>query len=81
MLNKNIVYLVDDIFWNMGFKTETQANKVILYLLNALLQSIILIMSIILIISNIRIIAGSSRSSTCRPRVAGLDDVDFPIRW
>ena len=28
MLNKNIVHLIDDIFWNMGFKTETQADKV-----------------------------------------------------
>ena len=25
MLNKNIVHLM---FWNMGFKTETQADKV-----------------------------------------------------
>jgi hypothetical protein len=29
LVNKNIVHLVDDIFWNMGFKTETQAEKVI----------------------------------------------------
>ena len=29
MLNKNIVHLIDDIFWNMGFKTETQADKVV----------------------------------------------------
>jgi len=29
MLNKNIVHLIDDIFWNMGFKTETQADKVL----------------------------------------------------
>ena len=28
MLNKNIVHLIDEIFWNMGFKTETQADKV-----------------------------------------------------
>ena len=28
MLNKNIVHLIDDIFWNMGFKTETQADMV-----------------------------------------------------
>jgi hypothetical protein len=30
LLNKKIVHLIDDIFWNMGFKTETQAEKVIL---------------------------------------------------
>ena len=29
MLNKNLVHLIDDIFWTMGFKTETQANKVV----------------------------------------------------
>ncbi len=29
MLNKNIVHLIDDNFWNMAFKTETQADKVI----------------------------------------------------
>ena len=29
MLNKNIAHLIDDIFWHMGFKTETQADKVI----------------------------------------------------
>ena len=28
MLNKNIVHLIDDIYWNMGFKAETQADKV-----------------------------------------------------
>mmetsp|Transcript_35176 Transcript_35176/g.73671 ORF Transcript_35176/g.73671 Transcript_35176/m.73671 type:complete len:98 (+) Transcript_35176:305-598(+) len=27
-LNKNIVHLIDNIFWNMGFKTETRAEKV-----------------------------------------------------
>ena len=29
ILNKNIVHLVDDMFWNMGFKTETHAEKVV----------------------------------------------------
>ena len=29
MLNTNLVHLIDDIFWTMGFKTETQANKVV----------------------------------------------------
>jgi hypothetical protein len=45
MLNQNIVHLIDDIFWNMGFKTETQADKV---------MHIIPIASIISIISLIR---------------------------
>ena len=29
ILNKNIVHLVDNMFWNMGFKTQIQADKVI----------------------------------------------------
>ena len=29
MLNKNLVHLIDYIFWIMGFKTETQAKKVV----------------------------------------------------
>ena len=40
ILNKNIVHLVDDMFWNMGFKTEKQSELVI---------SIIHIISIIFI--------------------------------
>ncbi len=28
VLNKNIVHLIDDIFWNCGFKTETQGEQV-----------------------------------------------------
>ena len=45
VLNKNIVHLINDIFWNMGFKMETQADKVI---------HIIPIVRIISIISIIR---------------------------
>ena len=29
ILNKKLVNLIDDIFWTMGFKTETQAKKVV----------------------------------------------------
>ena len=71
MLNKYLVHLIDDIFWNMGFKTETQADKV---------MHIIHIIPIMSIMSIIRIIAGSSRTWTCGPRVAGQEDVDCPIR-
>ena len=73
MLNKNIVHLIDDIFWNMGFKMETQADKVMLIIS---IKRIISIMCIILIISLIRIIAGSSGSWNCRPRVAGEENID-----
>ena len=53
MLNQNIVHLIDDIFWNMGFKTETQAEKVqynmlIIYIISII--SVMRIMHIILII-------------------------------
>ena len=47
VLNKNIVHLIDDIFWNMGFKTETQADKVMHIIPIALIISIISIMFII----------------------------------
>ena len=74
VLNKNIVHLIDDIFWNMGFKTETQAEKVIPII------SIIIIVSIMCIILIMLIIVGTSRSGSCGPRVVGQEDVDCPIR-
>jgi hypothetical protein len=49
MLNQNIVHLIDDIFWNMGFKTETQADKVMHIISIKRIISIILIIRIILI--------------------------------
>ncbi len=30
LLNKNIVHLIDDIFWNMPFKNPTAADRVIM---------------------------------------------------
>jgi hypothetical protein len=30
LVNKSIVHLIDDIFWNLGFKTDNQAEKVVL---------------------------------------------------
>jgi hypothetical protein len=33
LLNKNLVHLIDDIFWNMGFKHETQTENVVLIIL------------------------------------------------
>ena len=50
ILNKNIVHLIDDIFWNMPFKTDTQAEKVELVIYVILIISIVPIMCIILII-------------------------------
>ena len=34
LVNKNIVNLIDDIFWKMGFKTETDAEKVIICIIS-----------------------------------------------
>ena len=34
LVNKNIVNLIDDIFWKMGFKTETDAEKVIIRIIS-----------------------------------------------
>jgi hypothetical protein len=50
ILNENIVHLIDDIFWNMGFKTETQAEKVILIIRFILFITIITLITLILII-------------------------------
>ncbi len=38
LVNKNIVNLIDDIFWNMGFKTETDAEKVIIRIISLILD-------------------------------------------
>ncbi len=50
ILNKNIVHLINNMFWYMGFKTESQAKKVILMI------NFILIIPFITIITLIRII-------------------------
>ncbi len=34
LVNKNIVNWIDDIFWKMGFKTETDAEKVIIRIIS-----------------------------------------------
>ena len=75
VLNKNIVHLMDEIFWNLGFKHETHAETVILIIH---IISIILIMCIILIICIIRIITGSSRTWTGGPRVVGQEEIHSP---
>ena len=50
LVNKNIVHLIDDIFWNLGFKTETQAEKVTTEIMIIIcIMHIILIMTIVLI--------------------------------
>ena len=50
VLNKNIVHLIEEIFWNLGFKHENQAEMVILIIRIICVIPIIYFMSIILII-------------------------------
>ena len=56
LLNKNIVHLVYDMFWNMGFKTEKQTELVISIIHIISIIYIKVVIYIILIISVIRII-------------------------
>ncbi len=51
LIDKSLIHLIDDIFWNVGFKNETQAEKVIVIILIILIAYIIRILCIILIIS------------------------------
>jgi hypothetical protein len=50
ILNKNIVHLIDDMFWYMGFKTESQAEKVIVIIRFILFITIITPLTLIRII-------------------------------
>lgn len=55
MLNKNIVHLIDDIFWHMPFKNPTHDETVIMFIIQIILT--ICIISVIRIMSIIRIIS------------------------
>jgi hypothetical protein len=47
ILNQNIVYLIDDIFWNIPFKNPTHADRVVMFII-----FIMLIMRIMVIIND-----------------------------
>ena len=49
LFNNNMKYLIDEIFWNLGFKNEAQAEKVIICII--LIIYVISLIRIILIIS------------------------------
>ncbi len=49
-----MIYLIDKIFWNLGFKNETQAEKVIIWIIRII--DVILLIRIILIISIISLV-------------------------
>ena len=72
LINKGIFHLIDDIFWNLGFKNETQAEKVILIIRIILIIFITHIIQVIFIKPNyINYIAGSYQYRNCRSRMAG----------
>ena len=71
ILYKNIVHLVDDMFWNMGFKTEKQTEQVISIIHIISIIYIEVIICNILIISVIRIILIISFSGAYGTRYRG----------
>ncbi len=59
LFNNNMVYLIDENFWNLGFKNETQAEKVIICILLIIhVFSLIRIILIIAIISQVQVELG-----------------------
>jgi len=44
LLNKNFVHFIDDIFWNMGFKTETQAAIIAIMPIKLIIAFILIIL-------------------------------------
>ncbi len=51
LINKSLIHLIDDIFWNSGFKNETQTEKVIVIIRIILITYIVRFICIKLIIS------------------------------
>ena len=51
LINKNLIHLIDDIFWNLGFKNAEKAEKVIAIIRIILIIDVIFLIRIILIIS------------------------------
>ncbi len=50
LINKNMIHLIDNIFWNSGFKNETQAERVIVIIHIIPIIYIILLIRFILVI-------------------------------
>jgi hypothetical protein len=50
VINKELFHMINNIFWNLGFKNETQADKVIIFICIMCIISLIDIIHIILII-------------------------------
>jgi hypothetical protein len=78
LLNKNIVCLIDDIFWNMEFKHETQTEKVILIMF---IICIIHVMTIIVIILIILIIYCFVLTLVLRITFDRISEMSLPYQW
>ncbi len=83
LLSRNLIHLIDDIFWDLRFKNETRAEKVIVIIHIIHMISIILIIPIILIISimsQVRVELGipdhvwQEKRATIAASIDGLDD-------
>ena len=74
VINKSLFHLIDDIFWNLGFKNETQADKVIVIICIIPLISIIhlLLLHVLYLLYQLYVyinyFAGSYRSRNRRSR-------------
>jgi hypothetical protein len=69
LVNKNVVNLIDDVFWKMGFKTETDAEN---FAKRLLFEFYHLFWIIHLIQINLTVsVLGLPGSGNCRSRVAG----------
>jgi hypothetical protein len=61
LINKSLIHLIDDVFWNLGFKNEIQAEKVIVIIriiLITYMMHIICFILIIFIMSLVRVELG-----------------------
>ena len=79
LINKSHFHLIDDIFWNLGFKNETQAKKVIVIIriiLITYIKGIICIILIISIMSQVRVELGIADHVWQEKRAAIAETVD-----
>ncbi len=77
LFSKNMIYLIDEISWNLGFKNKTQAEKVIIRIILIIyvfsLKRIILIISIM---SQVRVELGIADHVWQEKRAAIAETVD-----
>jgi hypothetical protein len=80
LLSRDLIHLIDDIFWDLRFKNETQAKKVIVIIHIISIIPIIPIILIISIISQVRVELGipnhvwQEKRATIAASIDGLGD-------